>query len=149
MTVTVPPLVRASGVGILVLIATSGADIPDPAGGAGAERMTAAQQRLWPNAPPPEGTAAIPVMVHKDLPSDAKHLLVCTYAGGSPRRWEVLTRGCRDEADYCTVFAAAPLHDVMAFAEYDAGQPPVAVATNDVCTAPVHPMTGVLGQRRD
>lgn len=149
MTMTGLRFVRASGISILAIFATSWANTPDPAEGAGAERVTAAQQLLWPNVPPPQGTVGIPVMVHKGLPSDAKHLLVCTYAGGTPRTWEVLTRGCRDEADYCTVFAAAPLYDVMAFVEYDVGQPPFAVATNDVCTAPVYPMTGVLGQRHD
>lgn len=145
MTLPIPPLARALAISILAVVATTGA--VTQGSGDGAERTRAAEQFRWPNVPPPEGTAAIPVVVPKDLLGDGKHLLVCTYAGGRPRTWEVLTRGCRDQADYCTVFAAAPLHDVMAFVEYDVGKPPVAVATDDVCTAPSHPMTGVLQQR--
>lgn len=132
--------------GILALFATASASGQDVS--KAVETITAHEQTLWPNVPPPEGTVAIPVMVPKDFPAGAKTLLVCTFAGGQPRRWEVLTRGCRDQADYCTVFAAAPLQDAMAFIEYDVGKPPVAVATDNICTAPAQPMTGVLGHQR-
>ena len=98
----------------------------------------------WPDVPAPEGTVAVPVKVSKALPADATHLKVCLYAGGRTRTWQVLTRGCSDRADYCTVFAAAPLREDMAFIIYDVGQPPFAVAEDDACTEPGYSPTGVL-----
>ena len=87
---------------------------------------------------------AVPVKVSKALPADATHLKVCLYAGGRTRTWQVLTRGCSDRADYCTVFAAAPLQEDMAFIIYDVGQPPFAVAEDDACTEPIYPSARVL-----
>lgn len=93
----------------------------------------------WPQVAAPEGTVAVPVRVSKALPADATHLKVCFRAGGRTRTWQVLTRGCSDRANYCTVFAAAPVQEGMAFSIYDVGQPPFAVAEDDVCVEPTYP----------
>ena len=101
-------------------------------------------QPQWPYVAAPEGTVAVPVRVSKALPADATHLKVCFHVGGRTRTYEALTRGCSDRANYCTVFAAVPLREDMAFLIYDVGQPPFAVAEDDVCTEPDYPPAPVL-----
>lgn len=136
-------VVKAAGVCIVALF-VAGANGQD-ADGPPTARVRTLEQSSWPHVPAPEGTAVIPVRVSKAFPEDATHLKVCTYAGGRPQTWQVLTRGCYHGADYCTVFVAAPLHDVMAFIDYDVGNPPVAVASDDVCTEPRRNFTRTLG----
>lgn len=122
-------LARLLGGSVLALL-ISGASAQNPT------PPTGTAQTQWPYVAAPEGTVAVPVRVSKALPADATHLKVCFRNGGRTRTWQVLTRGCSDRANYCTVFAAAPVQEDMAFSIYDVGQPPFAVAEDDVCTEP-------------
>ena len=98
----------------------------------------------WTVASPPPGTVALPVASSRALSADADVLNVCTDAGLRPRAYPVLSRTCWDGAAECTVFVAFPVSDDIRIQEYDARNPPVAVATDDVCTAPVRPVAGIL-----
>lgn len=133
---------KACGAIILALFA-AGAGGHEPDASAAARPGTVWQSQ-WPHVPAPEGTVAVPVRVSKALPADATHLKVCLYSGGRTRTWQVLTRGCSDRADYCTVFAAADLREDMAFIIYDVGKPPFAVAEEDACGEPDFQPAGVL-----
>ena len=72
----------------------------------------------------------------KTLAADATEVKACLYAGGRTRTYEVLSRACGDRDDYCTAFVAVPLSEDMAFAIYDVGRPPFAVAEDDECGSP-------------
>ena len=135
-------VVKFCGVIILALIAAGASEQEPPTSTEAPTR--AAGQVQWPYVPAPEGTVAVPVRVSKALPADATHLKVCLYAGGRTRTWKVLTRGCSDRADYCTVFAAAHLREDMAFMIYDVGEPPFAVAQDDACGEASFSPTGIL-----
>lgn len=129
------------GCGLAFLL--TGASAQDPSVSGGTETRAVGQAQ-WPYVGPPDGTVAVPVRVSKALPADATHLKVCFRVGGRTRTYQVLTRGCSDRANYCTVFAAVPLREDMAFLIYDVGEPPFAVAEDDVCTEPDYPTAAVL-----
>ncbi|MDQ8028108.1 MAG: hypothetical protein REJ23_05240 [Brevundimonas sp.] len=97
---------------------------------------------IW--APPP-GTVAIPAIVARDLPTPGDQVKVCMQAGVRPQTYPLIGRGCRDGAQTCTVFVGVHSHDHVRLQEYDAANPPVVVATDDICTQPSRPAAGVLG----
>ena len=124
MTQTVRFIAKACGVCVIALLAAtsvSGQSADGPAAPGDATR-----DQSWPFSPPPAGTVAIPVVASKTLSSTPDRLLVCSYEGAQPQSYPVLSRTCRDGADYCTVFVAIPATDHIRLLEYDAGNPPVA-----------------------
>lgn len=126
-----PNTVQIVGAGLLVLLCAGGS--------------RSAQE--WTIASPPPGTVALPAIALPEAPMDADRVKVCIQAGIPPRTYPLISsRSCRANAPTCTVFVAVPAHDTIRLQEYDLGNPPLVVATDDVCTQPSRPMTGVLGR---
>ncbi len=144
MSRTVGFIAKACGVCVIALLAATSVN------GQSADGLStlseATRDQSWPFSPPPAGTVAIPVVASKTLSSTPDRLLVCSYEGAQPQSYPVLSRTCRDSADYCTVFVAIPATDHIRLLEYDAGNPPVAVASDEPCAQPAHPPTGVLSR---
>lgn len=134
-------VIKTCGMAVLALL---GAGLAGLAGKGVEAREPATGYQSWPVSPAPPGTVAIPAIAPRAISEGADRLLVCSYAGAQPQSYPVLSRTCRDGADYCTVFVAIPETDDIRIREYDAGKPPVAVSSDETCTQPHHPPTGVL-----
>jgi|GEM_PF-7070412 len=125
-----PKTVKALGAGLLLMLSLAGArSAPE-----------------WTVASPPPGTVALPAIATPDLLTDGEQVKVCVQAGMRPRTYPVISRQCWAGAPTCTVFVGFPREDVIRLQEYDLANPPVVVATDDVCTQPSHPANGVLGR---
>ncbi len=135
-------MAKAGGVCVIVLLAATSVNGQGTSEVEAREHATGRQS--WPVSPAPSGTVAIPAIATRALSEGASLLLVCTSAGVRPQSYPVLSRTCREGADYCTLFVAIPETDDIRIREYDVGKPPVAVSSDETCTQPHHPPTGVL-----
>lgn len=99
----------------------------------------------WTVASPPPGTVALPAIATPDMQIEGAQVKVCMQAGAPPQTYPFISRVCRPDAPTCTVFVGVPRHDGIRLQEYDLANPPLVVATDDICTQPSHPVNGILG----
>ena len=123
-------LLKITGAGLLLLLGL----------------VAARSEPEWSVASPPPGTVALPAIATLDMPTEGERVNICMQAGTRPQTYSVISRVCRTGAPTCTVFVGVPTHDEIRLQEYDLANPPVVVATDEVCAQPSHPMTGVLGR---
>lgn len=122
-------IIKALGAGLALILTLTGARAIDG----------------WTVASPPPGTVALPAIATPEMQIDGAQVKVCMQAGARPQTYPFISRVCRPDAPTCTIFVGIPRHDDIRLQEYDLANPPLVVATDDICTQPSHPANGVLG----